>query len=86
MNNYKMTIKGTIENVAGFLADLVEHQATPLNKNHPELKFKDISWESTFDLSVATAEFSSGAVVSKNDLDVIREQYGVKVLNRRSDS
>ena len=45
-----------------------------------------MSWESTFDLSVATAEFSSGAVVSKNDLDVIREQYGVKVLNRRSDS
>jgi hypothetical protein len=83
MNNYKMTIKGSIENLGGFLSDLVEHRVTPLNNNHPNLEFKDMSWNSTFDLSVATAEFSSDKVVSKNELAIIREQYGVSVSNRR---
>lgn len=84
MNTYVMTTRGTIENTAGFLSDLVENKTTPLNRNYEDLKFNGMDWESSFKDSRAIINFSTASTVSRNDIATIREQYGLKVTNRKS--
>lgn len=83
MTKYNMTVKGSIENVAGFLAGLIEDKSTPLNRNY-EIAIKDANWSSSSALSIATLEVDSSDSFSRNDIGVIRDQYGVTVSTRRA--
>lgn len=81
--DYKLTITGEVENIAGFLSDLLENQTTPLNSEY-NIQFGNIEW--TTDLnnrSVAVADFTADKTLLKSDLDVIRQQYSVTVVSRR---
>lgn len=78
--NYKMTMTGTPDNIAGMLSDLIEKRVTGFNLNY-KMQIDDINWKTNFQgESSVTGDFRFDRELERKDLRVFQDTYDV-VLN-----